>query len=105
MTARGCINIVHIKRQPVSHHQLLEESPCHALQARGNVGVVELVPLAELMQKVLRPLDWSCDQLGKEHDVGRIYYKISLRPLLSSVDLNHIAQTLECVKRQADRQN
>ena len=67
--------------------------------------VVELVLLVELVQQVLRPLDRTGDELREEHHVGRVDDEVPLGRLPSRVDLDHVAEALECVERQADRQD
>ena len=56
-------------RKTVGYDYLFEHAHGHELQAVGYPIVVEHVPLAELMQKVLRAFDWSGDQLRIEHDI------------------------------------
>src|SRR6185295_11218909 len=67
---------------------------------------VEGEPLlgVKLMQHVLRPLDRTGDELRKIHDVERIDPEVALRLLLAAIDLDDVAQALEGMKRETDRQ-
>src|SRR5438045_3988719 len=91
-------------RQSVRDHDLLEHPPSHLLQPTHNSVVSELMPLAKLVDHVLRALNGSGDELRIEHYVQRINTKIAFRWLVSAIHLDGVTHRLECVKGKADRQ-
>src|SRR4051812_7581932 len=50
------------------------------------------------------PLDGSRDELRKKHDIQRVDAEVGLRRLPASVHLDHVAQALEHMKRESQRQ-
>ena len=66
---------------------------------KGDVPV-----LTELRQKLPRLHDRSGDELREKRDIKRKLYRASLRLDLPAVDVDNIAERLEGVERNADRQ-
>src|SRR4051794_24392363 len=105
MLARRSVYVVDVKRKPVCYDKLLEEPPRHSLEPARDIHVIDAMPLTELMQQVLWPLNRACHKLREEHHVGGVDHEISLCLLIPSVDLDDIAQALEGMKRQSNRQD
>src|SRR5687768_5455616 len=58
--------------------------------------------LAELVQKVLRPLDRARDELREKHHVESVDAEVTLGSLPALVHFDRVRHRLERVKRQAD---
>src|ERR1022692_543553 len=99
------IDIVDIQRQAISNHYLLEKPPRDPLQPTSDQRVIKVVDLVELVDKTLRPLNRPRHQLWEKHHIRSIYQEILLRLVPPLINLDHIAEALEGVKRQTDRQN
>ena len=91
-----------ISAEPIGDHNLLKKSPEHSAQTIGDARGIKIVRLVELVEQILRSLDWSGDQLRIEHHVECVNSKMPLGTLVAAVDLDGVAHRLECVKRQAD---
>ena len=67
-----------------AHDRLLEQTPSHELHTARDSLVVKSVVFTQLGQQLLRPLDRSGNQLGKERDVGCEVTEVILRRLLAA---------------------
>jgi hypothetical protein len=56
------------------------------------------------VEQVLGSLDGSGHELGKVHDVERVDAEVALGLLSAPINLDDVAETLECVERKADWQ-
>ena len=99
------VNPVHVHGQIIGNHQLFKETPGHKLHAVGRLVVVEYVLLPDLVQQVFAALDGSGHQLGEEGHEGGVNAEMSLRPNLAAVDVDHVAEGLEGVKGDSNRQH
>jgi len=91
-------------REAVRDGDFLEQAPAHEQQSLTDVGRVIAMPLVELVQDVLRPLDGPCDQLRIEHHVERKDAEVAFRGLVPAVDFDGVAQGLKGMEGESDGQ-
>lgn len=89
----------------VRHDDLLEESPQRLPQSVYGLRRVERPRPQELRQQVRGPFDGAGHQLREEGDEGEESDDVACRGELFAVNVDRVAQGLERVERDADRQD
>src|SRR5581483_4577859 len=74
--AHVAIDRIDERAHDVRHRKLLEKSPEHDFQSLRDSALIEVVMGVELRQELLRPLNRTRDELGKEHDIERVDAKM-----------------------------
>lgn len=97
------VDVVHANRQAVCDHYLLEEPPQNQPSTVYDSLDIESVFLVKLRHKAHSPLDGARNQLGEEAYVEREDAKVAFRFLLTSVDIDRVAQRLKGIERNACR--
>ncbi len=105
VSPRRCINVIDVKGEPVGDDQFFEETPGHSFESAGDAVIIKWMNLAKLMDKVLRALDRAGDELREKHDVRGIGYEVVFGFLPAAIDFHDIAQALERMKGEANRQD
>jgi len=98
-------NLIDEDRDPVGDDELQEQSPDHHDKSAPRAQIVEGLRVLQLRQKIFRALDGARDELREEGDKERLAEKITLRRDAAAIDVRRVAERLERVKRDADRQN
>ena len=97
--------MVHIAPALVRDHYLLEKTPEHLLETVDSLAIVELPLPAELREQVRSPLDRTGNQLREETHVCEELDYVAGRLCPSLVNVYGIAQCLESVETDTDRQD
>ena len=101
----GRPNLVNVGGAVVGNHHFLEQAPKDLAHAVNGGGVVETAFLLELRQEVRGTLDGARHQLREEADVGEERHGVVGGAHAATIDIDGVGQRLECVERDADRQD
>ena len=88
----------------IRDNYLFEKAEQEYLHTLFEIYKGDIPVLTELRQKLPRLHDRSGDELREKRDIKRKLYRASLRLDLPAVDVDNIAERLEGVERNADRQ-
>ena len=100
----GVVDRVHQHGAAVGDDQLQKIAPEHDQEPVPDAGNIEFLRGVQLPQQIPGPLNGTCHQLGEERDKQRVFQQISLGPDIAAVNIDQIAQCLEDIERDADRQ-
>ena len=101
---RAVESAVHKPRQVIGHADLLDQAPDDQCEARPEVFRTQHHRALQLWQKIAGPYDGTRDQLREEPHVQRKLPQRIDRLHFSEVDIERVAQGLERIKRDPDRQ-
>ena len=88
----------------VGHYHFFEEPPKHETTAIDRFGIVESPGMIELREQASCSLDGASDQLREETDVSKEREEIPTGCNATLIDINGIAQGLECVETDSNGQ-
>ena len=91
-------------REPIGDHQFLEQAYHDQRHARGGERPVPAPLGLQLRHQPDRTLDRPGDQLGEEHHIDRELAEMLLRLALPAEDVDRVAQRLEGVERDPERE-
>ena len=98
-------NLIHINGTIISHHDFLEQAPKDLLHAVDGFVIIEFPRLLKLRQEICGTLDRSSHQLRKETHESEKLHNVMCRLQFTAINVNAVAQGLENVETDADRQN
>src|SRR5262249_24185843 len=96
---------VHVDGQTVADDDLLEQAPKELGESFANPCVLEVRLSLELGDQVPGAFDRAGDQLGKIHDEEQKALVVALWWVAAPIHVGRIADGLERVERDPDRQN
>ncbi len=83
---------------PVRDHELEEVTPDDDLESRHQAFHRKPLRLVELWHQADRTFDGACHKLREKHDVERVDSQMMLHILLSTIDVDEVAERLEGVE-------
>ena len=101
-SGRVAVDSVHVDRKPVGYDHLLEEAGRNGENALPGTVVIEGLQLMELGQEILRPLDWTRNQLREEGYEGEESHDVVVRLEAPVVYVQRIAEPLEDIEADSD---
>src|SRR5262249_1350390 len=92
------------RREAVGNDRLLEQADQEDLQSQLEAVPVEAFGRGQLRQKVSWPHDRPSDQVRKEHDIQSVVQQVPHGPNLALVHIDDVADRLERVEGNPQRQ-
>ena len=99
------IDLVDNYGHTIRDHELQKEPPQHDQKARFDSIIIEVMPFVDLHEQILGTLDRTRHELWEERYEKRILRYILFNKDFPPVHIHRVAQCLESVERDADRQN
>ena len=100
---QGIIYRVNIYGQCICNHHLLKKAPDHQTHTGRCLFVVKSMLCKDLRKQVAAPFNRSCHQLREKCNKCSIFSEIFLCCHITPVNINHITQCLEGIKRNTQK--
>ena len=95
--------LLHVAGEDIRHNHLLEEAPDHALRPEGEAVIARAVGGEELTGEIVPGGNRALGDLWEEGGEEQQLHGVPLRPGLAPVDVAEVAQGLEGVEGDAQR--